>query len=85
MRQTGILEGQQKGLAGIDIQNKEYKEAREFECFKKVSLSALSLDLGRIWTRKGRWMDGWILERPETKLNMYTEACGDKRWYKEKT
>lgn len=54
MRQTGIVEGQQKGLAGIDIQNKEFKEARLFECFKKVSLSALSLDLGRIWTREGR-------------------------------
>lgn len=54
MRQAGIVEGQQKGLAGIDIQTKEYEEVREFECFKEVSLSALSLGLARIWTREGR-------------------------------
>lgn len=54
MRQAGIVEGQQKGLAGIDIQTKEYEEVREFECFKEVSLSALSLGLARIWTGEGR-------------------------------
>lgn len=34
MRKVGIVERQQKGLARIDNQNKVYKEASEFECFK---------------------------------------------------